>query len=63
MDTNKEVNIPAKELLTLLGVVQLASSRGIFRPEEFADIGNAYTTVYNFLVELNVIQKPNKEVK
>ena len=58
-DTRKDVNIPAKELVTLLGIIQLVSSRGGFRPEEFVDVGNAYNKLYDFLVELNVINRPN----
>lgn len=56
----KEVQIPAQELLTLLSLIQLASSRGAFRPEEFVEIGNAYQKLYSFLVDLNVITVPNK---
>jgi len=56
----KEVQIPAQELLTLLSLIQLASSRGAFRPEEFVDIGTAYQKLYSFLVDLNVINVPNK---
>lgn len=55
----KEVQIPAQELLTLLSLIQLASSRGAFRPEEFVDIGTAYQKLYSFLVDLNVINVPN----
>lgn len=59
---NKEVSIPSKELLTLLGIIQLINNRGGFKPEEFVDVGNAYSKIYNFLVELGVIQRttPNQ---
>lgn len=56
----KEVQIPAQELLTVLSLVQLASSRGAFRPEEFVEIGTAYQKLYSFLVDLNVITVPKK---
>ena len=55
----REVQIPAQELLTLLSSIQLASSRGAFRPEEFVDIGKAYQQIYSFLLDLNVITAPN----
>lgn len=51
----KEVQVPSKELLTILGSLQIASSRGAFRPEEFSEIGHAYEKLHAFLVELNVI--------
>lgn len=57
-ETAKQVNVPAKELLTILSSMQLASSRGAFRPEEFVEIGDAYQKLYAFLVELNVIVPP-----
>ncbi len=55
----KEIQIPAQELLTVLSSIQLASSRGAFRPEEFVEIGKAYQQLYSFLVALNVISAPN----
>jgi hypothetical protein len=58
-DQAKEVQIPAQELLTMLSLIQLASSRGAFRPEEFVEIGTAYQKIYSFLVALNVISVPN----
>jgi len=52
---SKQVQVPSKELLTILSSMQLASSRGAFRPEEFTEIGSAYQALYSFLVDLNVI--------
>jgi len=57
-DETKSVQVPSKELLTILSSIQLASSRGAFRPEEFTEIGSAYQALYSFLVELNVISPP-----
>jgi hypothetical protein len=57
-DETKSVQVPSKELLTILSSIQLASSRGAFRPEEFTEIGSAYQALYAFLVELNVISPP-----
>ena len=62
-EIKKDVSIPAKELVTLLGIIQLVSSRGGFRPEEFVDVGNAYNKLYEFLADLNVINKPNSSVQ
>jgi hypothetical protein len=55
---SKQVQVPSKELLTILSSMQLASSRGAFRPEEFTEIGSAYQALYAFLVDLNVITPP-----
>lgn len=57
-DNSKQIQVPAKELLTILSSMQLASSRGAFRPEEFVEIGDAYQKLYAFLVDLNVITPP-----
>jgi hypothetical protein len=56
---SNEIHIPANELLTLLGAVQLASSRGAFRPEEFKGIGTAYENLFSFLSSIGVIQGSN----
>ncbi len=50
-----QVVVPSKELLTILSTLQIASSRGAFRPEEFVEIGSAYQKLYEFLVSLKVI--------
>jgi hypothetical protein len=57
----KQVVVPSKELLTALSSIQLASSRGAYRPEEFVEIGLAYQKLYQFLVDLNVISAPQAD--
>ncbi len=57
-EQTKQVNVPSKELLVILSSLQLASSRGAFRPEEFVEIGSAYQSLYQFLLELGVIAPP-----
>lgn len=54
----KQVNVPSKDLLVILSSLQLASSRGAFRPEEFVEIGTAYQSLYQFLMELGVVAPP-----
>lgn len=53
-----EIQVPANELLSLLSAIQLASSRGAFRPEEFTSIGGAYEKVFSFLGAIGVLQNP-----
>lgn len=57
-ENTKEIQIPSKELLVILSTIQLASSRGAFRPEEFTEIGQAYQKLFAFLQDLNVITGP-----
>lgn len=54
----KQVSVPSKELLTILSVIQLASNRGAFKPEEFVEIGAAYQSLYQFLADIGVIAPP-----
>ena len=51
----KQVVVPTVDLLTILGTLQLASSRGAFKPEEFVQIGTAYQKLYEFLVGIGAI--------
>ncbi len=60
-EQTKQVNVPSKELLVILSSLQLASSRGAFRPEEFVEIGSAYQSLYQFLQQLGVITPPQPE--
>lgn len=51
----KQVTVPTQDLLTILSALQLVSSRGAIRPEEFVQIGTAYQNLYQFLVDLGAI--------
>lgn len=55
---SKQVVVPTQELLTILGTLQLASTRGAFRPEEYVQIGSAYQKLYEFLASLGAITPP-----
>ena len=57
----RQISVPSKELLVILSSLQLASTRGAFRPEEFVEIGTAYQALYQFLVGVGVINKPQPE--
>jgi hypothetical protein len=57
----KQVVVPTEELLAILGVVQVASGRGAFRPEEFVQIGTAYQKLHQFLSDLGAITQPQTE--
>jgi|APFre7841882793_1041355.scaffolds.fasta_scaffold20037_3 hypothetical protein len=51
----RQVVVPTQELLSVLSSIQLASSRGSFRPEEFVEIGTAYQKIFEFLTDLGAI--------
>lgn len=60
-NNDKEIQVPSAEILTLLSSIQLASSRGAFRPEEFSSIGSAYERLFAFLTEIGVLKNPNNK--
>ena len=63
-ETNTEQaqpNLGLNDLILVLQTLQLASSRGAFRPEEFTAIGGCYERVHAFLVASGAITPPNQE--
>lgn len=55
---SRQVVVPTQELLSILSSIQLVSSRGAFRPEEFVEVGTAYQKIYDFLTDLGAINQP-----
>jgi hypothetical protein len=47
-DTN-QTNLQLSDLIIAIQAIQLASSRGAFRPEEFTEIGGCYERIVAFL--------------
>lgn len=47
--------LQSQDLIIVLEALQLASSRGAFKIEEFKTIGDTYTRLYTFLVASGVI--------
>lgn len=54
----RQISVPSKELISILGALQLASTRGAYRPEEFVEIGSAYQSLYQFLTDIGAIAPP-----
>ena len=48
------------DLVIALESLQLASSRGAFRPEEFTTVGGCYERIYSFLAASGAIKLPNQ---
>jgi hypothetical protein len=52
---NQSAPLQVQDLVVALEAIQLASSRGAYKVEEFSAVGNAYTNLYNFLVASGVV--------
>lgn len=57
-----QVQLNLSDLVIVLETMNLASSRGAFKPEEFTTIGPCYERIFNFLVASGIIQ-PQKSAK
>ena len=58
---NQSAPLQVQDLVVALEAIQLASSRGAFKVEEFTAVGQAYTNLYNFLVASGVVNPPQPE--
>ena len=47
--------LQSQDLIVVLEALQLASSRGAFKIEEFKTIGETYTRLYTFLIASGII--------
>jgi hypothetical protein len=60
-DTSQEqskVALQLEDLVRTLEIINLASSRGAFKPEEFTLIGEVYNRMFAFLQASGAIQQP-----
>lgn len=59
---NQSAPLQVQDLVVALEAIQLASSRGAFKVEEFTTVGQAYSNLYNFLVASGVVtpQQPDQ---
>lgn len=55
------IEIPANDILGLLNAIQLASTRGAFRPEEFTSVGTSYESVLSFLTAVGFLTPANEQ--
>ena len=53
--------LQVQDLVVALEAIQLASSRGAFKVEEFTAVGQAYKNLYDFLVASGVINSESAE--
>jgi hypothetical protein len=53
-------NLGLNDLILVLQTLQLASSRGAFKPEEFTAIGGCYERIFAFLTASGAINPPEQ---
>ena len=53
-------NLGLNDLIVVLQTLQLASSRGAFKPEEFTTIGGCYERIFAFLSASGAIKSPEQ---
>ncbi len=60
-NTTNQVNLQLADLVAVLEILNLASTRGAFRPNEFSAIGGVYTRLYSFCEASGAIQSPQSD--
>jgi hypothetical protein len=57
----KDVQLQLADLVAVLSTIQLAASRGAFRPEEFTELGGLYSRLFAFLESTGAVSRPDAE--
>jgi len=60
--SNQPVQLSLDDLLFVLQAIQLASSRGAYKPEEFTTVGSCYERVYAFLAANGAVNNSESPV-
>lgn len=60
-DQKQTTPLQVQDLVVALEAIQLASSRGAFKVEEFTTVGQAYKNLYDFLVASGVVSTQPSE--
>ena len=55
-----QVNLQLEDLIRALEIINLASTRGAFKPNEFTNIGGVYERIFAFLLASGAIQQPQQ---
>lgn len=53
-----QVQLQLEDLIRALEIINLASTRGAFKPDEFTLIGGVYDRIFAFLSASGAIQRP-----
>jgi len=59
--TTEQVQLQLQDLLSAVQIIQLASSRGAFRAEEFTLVGGVYERIASFLQSSGALTPPAGE--
>lgn len=62
-DQKQTIPLQVQDLVVALEAIQLASSRGAFKVEEFTTVGQAYKNLYDFLVASGVVSTQPPEAQ
>jgi hypothetical protein len=57
----KDVQLQLADLVAVLSTIQLAASRGAFRPEEFTELGGLYSRLFAFLESTGAVSRPDAQ--
>ena len=55
-----QVQLQLEDLIRALEIINLASTRGAFKPDEFTSIGVVYDRIFAFLLASGAIQQPQQ---
>lgn len=57
-EQKQQVQLQLGDLVTALEAINLASSRGAFKPEEFTAVGSCYERIFSFLESAGAVKRP-----
>lgn len=59
-EEQNQVSLQLEDLIRSLEIINLASTRGAFKPDEFTVIGGVYDRIFAFLSASGAIQQPQQ---
>ena len=61
--TQDQINLSLGDITLALQIIQVAASRGVFKPEEYSEIGGCYDRIFKFLEASGAIQRTEQEAE
>lgn len=58
--TQAQPNLSLADITLALQIIQVAASRGVFKPEEYAEIGGCYDRIFGFLEASGAIKRTDE---
>jgi hypothetical protein len=56
-NTQEQLNLSLADITLALQIIQVASARGAFKPEEYTEIGGCYDRIFKFLEASGAIKR------